>query len=83
MVSNKTYDILKLAALIVAPVTVFVAAIMSAWGLPYAEQITATLAALDTLLGALVEIFRRAYVKEIEAANEAERIAREAGTWEE
>ena len=59
--SNKAYDNLKLIALIAAPVSVFIVAVLSALGVPQTEVVTAILAALDTLLGSLVEIFRRQY----------------------
>ena len=51
---NKTYDTLKTVALIIAPILTFVSAICIIWGVPYSEQITATLSALDALLGALL-----------------------------
>ena len=59
--SNKTYDTLKLIALIATPVSVFIVAVLSALGVPQTEVVTAILAALDTLLGSLVEIARRNY----------------------
>ena len=49
--SNKTYDRLKVVAFIVAPALTFIAALCIIWKVPYSEQITATLAALDTALG--------------------------------
>lgn len=64
--SNKSYDTLKLIALIAAPVSVFVVAVLSALGVPQTDTVTAILAALDTLLGSLVEIFRRQYEKQFE-----------------
>lgn len=64
--SNKTYDTLKLIALIAAPVSVFIVAVLSALGVPQTDTVTAILAALDTLLGSLVEIFRRQYEKQFE-----------------
>lgn len=51
---NKTYDILKKIAFIFAPFATFVGAVCIIWGVPFSEQITATLAAFDTLLGALL-----------------------------
>lgn len=59
--SNRAYDNLKLIALIAAPVSVFVVAVLSALGVPQTDTVTAILAAVDTLLGSLVEIFRRQY----------------------
>lgn len=64
--SNKTYDTLKLIALIAAPVSVFIVAVLSALGVPQTDTVTAILAALDTLLGSLVEIARRQYEKQFE-----------------
>lgn len=61
--SNKMYDILKFAALIATPVITFLCAIVSIWGIPYGQQITATLAALDTLIGAVVVIAKQMYDK--------------------
>lgn len=61
--SNKTYDNLKLIALILAPVLAFLASLVNIWGLPYGEQIVATLTALDTLIGAVVVAASKAYHK--------------------
>ena len=51
--SNTVYDKLKLIAWIVAPLITLIGAICTIWGVPNAEKITATLAAIDTFLGAL------------------------------
>lgn len=61
--TNKTYDILKFLALIATPIITFLCAIVSIWGIPYGQQITATLAALDTLIGAIVAIAKIQYDK--------------------
>ena len=61
--NDKTYDILKLIGLIFAPVSTFIAALISIWNIPYSAQITATLAALDTRIGALVVIAKAQYDK--------------------
>ena len=55
--SNKTYDILKIIALIVIPaaVTCWIT-IGNIWGLPYVEQIAGTATAIATFLGALLKI---------------------------
>ena len=60
---NRTYDIIKLTALVATPLIAFLAALCSIWNVPHAEQITATLTALDTLLGALVIVLSREYNK--------------------
>ena len=59
--SNKTYDILKNVALFGAPIIVFISALCSIWDVPYCAQITASLAALDTLLGAIVVVAKKIY----------------------
>ena len=63
MMSNKTYDTLKLVALLVAPVVVFLTALINTWGIPHGDQIIATLAALDVLIGAVVKIVATQYHK--------------------
>ena len=52
--SNKTYDTLKTIALVATPVLAFVASVVSIWNIPCGAEITATLTAIDVLLGAIV-----------------------------
>lgn len=52
--TNETYDKLKLIAWIIAPLITLIGAICTIWGVPNAEKITATLAAIDTFIGAIV-----------------------------
>lgn len=59
--SNKTYDTIKTIALFAVPVLAFIASLCSIWNVPYCEQITATLTALDTLLGAIVIVAKKLY----------------------
>lgn len=61
--TNKTYDTIKLIALLIAPAVVFVAAVVDIWGIPYGSQIVATLAAIDTFTGAAVAILAANYHK--------------------
>lgn len=61
--SNRTYDTIKLIALIAVPLFAFLGALCTIWNVQHAEQITATLTALDTLLGAIVAILSRMYNK--------------------
>ena len=68
--SNKTYDIIKLISLIGTPAVTLVAAIISIWNIPYGAQITATLAAIDTFLGALVVVLQTMYNKKMIEENE-------------
>jgi hypothetical protein len=59
--TNKQYDTLKTIALILTPVLAFLASLVNIWGIPYGEQIVATLTAIDTLVGAVVVVTNRAY----------------------
>ena len=59
--TNQTYDKLKLIAWILAPVITFAGALCSIWGVEHADKITATLAAIDTLLGSLLTISNANY----------------------
>ena len=54
---NKTYDILKWIAQIVLPaIATFYVTLASLWNLPFPEQISGTIMAVDTLLGAILMI---------------------------
>lgn len=66
IMTNGTYDRLKMIAWILAPLITFIGAVLSIWGVPNAEKITATLAALDTLLGSLLTVSNYKYNKENE-----------------
>ena len=62
--SNKVYNVLKWVALIVLPASATLYAVLSAtWGLPYGEQIPATITAIDTFLGALLGVSTARYNK--------------------
>lgn len=61
--SNKAYDTIKTIALLIMPILTFFAALVDIWGIPYGEQIVATLAALDTFAGAAVAILAANYHK--------------------
>ena len=61
--SNKTYDTLKFIALLIAPLVTFVGSLVSIWGISHGEQIVATLAAIDVLVGAVVAIAKAIYDK--------------------
>lgn len=59
--NDKTYDIIKLIALVGAPVIVFLSALCNIWHVPHAAELTATLAAIDTLIGAIVTAAKAKY----------------------
>lgn len=68
--SNRTYDIIKMVSLIAVPIVAFISALCSIWNVPHSEQITATLTAIDTLLGAIVVILAREYNKPLDMDTE-------------
>lgn len=60
--SNKVYDVLKFIAQIVLPaLATFYVTIASLWGLPYPDEISGTVMAIDTFLGALLMISSNKY----------------------
>ena len=62
--SNKVYDILKWIALVVFPaIATLFSAISMIWGIPYGEQITSTIIAIDTALGAILGVSSIKYAK--------------------
>ena len=65
--SNKVYDVLKDIAQIVLPaLATFYLALAGIWGLPYGEQVSATIMAVDTCLGAFLKISSSQYKKTVE-----------------
>lgn len=62
--NNKVYDVLKTISLVAIPVSTFIVAILGAYNYGNVERATAVLAAVNTLLGALVKISSKAYNKE-------------------
>lgn len=65
--SNRAYDVWKEIALIWIPaISTLYFTLSGIWGLPYAEQIVGTLAALDAFLGAILKISTNTYNKEDE-----------------
>jgi hypothetical protein len=61
---NKAYDIMCWIAIILLPAlgTLYFA-IAGIWGLPYAEQVVGTITAIDTFLGAILQISKTNYRK--------------------
>lgn len=60
---NKVYDVLKVVALIIVPVTILISSLGDIWGLPYQDQIVKTLGAIEVFLGSLLEISSANYRK--------------------
>lgn len=62
MLSDKVYDVLKFIALVVIPaVATLYASLGALWGLPYINEIVGTITALDTFLGAILQISTAKY----------------------
>lgn len=62
--SNKVYDILKFVAQIVLPALATLwAALGKIWGWPLVTEITATICAVDTFIGALLKVSSMQYNK--------------------
>ncbi len=62
--SNKMYDVLKFIAQILLPaIATLYCAIAGIWGLPYSEQISGTIIAIDTFLGVILGISSKKYKK--------------------
>ena len=66
--SNSTYDKLKTIALVVVPFIALISTLCNIWEVPHADKITASLVAIDTLLGALVKISSDNYNKRLNEA---------------
>ena len=63
--NNRVYDILKDTSLLWMPTTITLYGVLSAtWGIPYGEQILATMTGLNAALGAIVKYFKAQYDKE-------------------
>ena len=61
---NKVYDVLKYVAIVGLPaIGVLYAALAKIWGFPYGVEIVGTITAIDTFLGALLQISTYNYKK--------------------
>lgn len=69
--NSKVYDVLKFIARYIGPIVIFLTAIINIWGIPYGEQIIATLAALEALLTKFVSMSKKKYDEKIEKECEA------------
>lgn len=64
--NNKVYDVLKFIAQYVLPaLATCVATIFKIWNIPYGVEISATIMAVDTLLGVILGISTYNYNKEM------------------
>lgn len=59
---NKTYDFWKRVAMYYLPaIATAIATIFEIWGIPYGTQISATIMALDTMLGVFLGLQSNSY----------------------
>lgn len=64
--SDKIYNILKYCAMIVLPaISTLYLALAGIWNLPFGEQISGTIMAIDTFLGVLLGISSANYNKNL------------------
>lgn len=64
--NDKVYNVLKYMAMIALPaLALFTQTIFAIWGLPYGEQISATIVAINALLGALIGISTIGYNRSV------------------
>lgn len=62
--SNKTYDVLKWIALVVLPAaSALYLGLSKIWGLPAGEEISGTIALVDTFLGTLLGVSSAKYAR--------------------
>lgn len=65
IMNSKVYDVLKFIAQIVLPaIATFYLTLAGIWGLPYGEEVSGTVMAADTLLGAVLMLSSNAYAKQ-------------------
>ena len=62
MLSNKVYDILNIVVRYILPaISALYCAIAGIWGLPYAEQVVGTIAAITTFIGVILGVSSKKY----------------------
>lgn len=66
--SNKMYDVLKWVALVALPaLSALYLGLAELWGLPAGQQVSGTIALVDTFLGALLGVSSVRYAREANA----------------
>ena len=64
MMTNKVYDILKWIAMFVLPaLATLVKVVFTIWDIPYGNEISATIVAINAFLGAILGISNTVYYK--------------------
>lgn len=63
--SNRIYDILKYLAMFFLPaLAILVKTVFAIWGIPYGEEVSATIVAVNAFLGACLGISSISYQKD-------------------
>lgn len=64
--SNKLFDVLKWVAILFLPaLAILIRTVFAIWNIPYGDQISATIIALQMFLGAILGISTLNYNKEV------------------
>ena len=70
--SNKVYNVLKWIAMIVLPaLATLYLGLSQIWGLPYGEEVSATITLIDTFLGTVLMISTNQYNKRVDTNENA------------
>lgn len=65
MLNNKLYDVLKWIAMLFLPaLATLISVVFAVWNIPYGDEISKTIMALDAFLGAILGISHIQYKKE-------------------
>jgi hypothetical protein len=64
--SNKLFDVLKWVAILFLPaLAILIRTVFAIWNIPYGDQISATIIALQVFLGAILGVSTLNYNKEV------------------
>jgi hypothetical protein len=64
MMNNKVYDVLKWIAMLFLPaLAILVKTVFPIWNIPYGDEISATIVAVNAFLGAVLGISNTVYKK--------------------
>ena len=65
-ISNRMYDVLKWVAILFLPaLAILIRTVFAIWNIPYGDQISATIMALQVFLGAILGVSTLNYNKEV------------------
>jgi len=69
VLKNKTYDVLKFISTLIVPLTAFLTTMAEIWGFTQqAAPIIATITAVGTLIGAIINVSSANYNKEVDGS---------------